>query len=161
MNIATILQAQALARPQQPALIDGRRSLTYAELEQATAAVAAQMQASGLCSGERVLVFVPMSADLYIILGAIFRLGLVAVFLDPSAGRAHIERCCTMLPPRAFVGTTQAHLLRFVVPALRRIPLAFSVGACPFRAHTQSHTPRTPCLEAGVRAITPAPLRPP
>ncbi|NJK79342.1 MAG: AMP-binding protein [Chloroflexaceae bacterium] len=143
MNIATILQAQALARPQQPALIDGRRSLTYAELEQATAAVAAQMQAAGLCSGERVLVFVPMSADLYIILGAIFRLGLVAVFLDPSAGRAHIERCCTMLPPRAFVGTTQAHLLRFVVPALRRIPLAFSVGRLPILgAHTITYTPR-------------------
>jgi len=52
----------------------------------------------------------------------------VPMFLDPSAGRAHIERCCIMNPPQALIGGGKAHLLRLVVPALRRIPVKFVIG---------------------------------
>jgi acyl-CoA synthetase (AMP-forming)/AMP-acid ligase II len=70
-----------------------------------------------------------MSAELYVVLNAIFRRGLIAMFLDPSVGREHIESCCAMQPPQAFIGNPKAHLLRFVSPALRRIPEKFSTGA--------------------------------
>ncbi|HEV2237052.1 MAG TPA: AMP-binding protein, partial [Ktedonobacterales bacterium] len=75
-----------------------------------------------------VLVFVPISAELYAVLVALFRLGLVPMFVDPSSGLEHLERCCQIMPPRAFVGSPKAHLLRALSPALRRIPRQIVVG---------------------------------
>ena len=74
-----------------------------------------------------------MSIELYLVLIGIFRAGLVAMFLDPSAGLAHINRCCALQTPRALIGGPKAHLLRLVSPALRAIPLHFVIGqALPF-----------------------------
>jgi hypothetical protein len=58
----------------------------------------------------------------------------VAIFLDPGAGRKHIESCCAMHPPTALIGSPKAHWLRFISPALRRIPVKFSTGKPFFRA---------------------------
>jgi acyl-CoA synthetase (AMP-forming)/AMP-acid ligase II len=132
MNIAAILRDQAAAHPATPAILDtwrGRpRAVTYADLERAAAQAAALLWESGLRPGDPVLVFQPMSAELYIALIALFRLGLVPMFIDPSAGRAHIAECCAISPPQAFIGSAKAHLLRLLVPALRRIPRQFVIG---------------------------------
>jgi len=129
VNIAEILQRQARERPDAPAIIDthlGReRVTTFAGLEAAAARGAALLREAGLVSGDTLLVFQPMSAELYIVLMAIFRLGMTAMFLDPSAGREHLERCCAIRPPKALIASPKAHLLRLVSPALRRIPLQF------------------------------------
>ena len=132
MNIAELLQAHALTRPHTPAILDthhGRdRVTTFAELELAAARGAALLWSAGLRAGDPVLVFQPMSVELYAVLIAIFRLGLVPMFVDPSAGRAHLEQCCAITPPAAFIGSPRAHLLRLLSPALRRIPRHFVVG---------------------------------
>jgi acyl-CoA synthetase (AMP-forming)/AMP-acid ligase II len=83
---------------------------------------------SGLRPGEVVLVFQPMSGELYVALAALFRLGLTAMFLDPGQGRAHIEQCCAIQPPQGLIASAKAHLLRLVSPALRRIPHKFVIG---------------------------------
>lgn len=132
MNIVEILQSHANKQPEQPAIIDthcGRRRVTtYAQIESASANMAAQLRQAGLRPGEAVLVFQPMSAELYIALSAIFRLGLVAMFLDPGQGRSHIEHCCAMHPPQALVAGPKAHLLRLLSPSLRRIPRKFIIS---------------------------------
>ncbi len=64
---------------------------------------------------------------------AIFSIGAVAMVLDPSAGAKHVERCCTMVPPRALVAARKAHLLRIRIGGLRKIPLKYSIGGwAPF-----------------------------
>ena len=132
MNIAQLLCDQAYSRPQAVALVDssGRRErrVTFAGLEEAATRAAALLQARGLGFGDPILIFHPMSADLYIALGAIFRLGLVALFVDPSLGKEHIERCCELVPPRALLASPKAHLLRLTSPAIRRIPVKFATG---------------------------------
>ena len=132
MNVVTLFQAQAAACPGAPALVEGRgarrRVTTFSDLDAAGARGAAALLDAGLRPGDAVLVLVPLSAALYRVLAAVFRAGLVAVVLDPSAGRDHVARCCQMRPPDAFVGVPKAHLLRAVVPAVRRIPRRFVVG---------------------------------
>ena len=132
MNLAHTLLEQTRLRPNAAAIIDthrGRsRTTTFVELDRAAARVARLLVNHGLQPGDAVLVFHPMSAELYVTLLALFRLRLVAMFLDPSAGREHIERCCVMNPPKALIAGTKAHLLRLVVPALRRIPMKFVIG---------------------------------
>jgi len=132
MNIAEVLCRHAKLRPTAPAIIDVRRgktrTLSFGELEAESKRVAALLGGAGVHAGDGVLIFHPMAAELYIALIGAFRLGAVAMFLDPSAGREHIERCCKLWPPRALVASAKAHLLRFRSAALRRIPLKFSIG---------------------------------
>ena len=132
MNIAHILTEQASIRPRSTAIIDicgGRsRALSFREMERASGRAATLLTGAGLRAGDRVLVLQPMSAELYIALTALFRLGLVAMFLDPSAGRGHIAGCCEIAPPQAFIGSAKAQLLCLVTPELRRIPRKFVIG---------------------------------
>jgi acyl-CoA synthetase (AMP-forming)/AMP-acid ligase II len=131
MNITEILRRHAATRPGATAIIDShrgrQRSLSFAELERASARAAALLWQEGLVPGEALLVFQPMSAELYIALLAIFRLGLVAMFLDPAQGKNHIEQCCALHPPQALIASPKAHLLRLISPALRRIPHKFVI----------------------------------
>ncbi|MEM6289063.1 MAG: AMP-binding protein, partial [Bacteroidota bacterium] len=136
-NVIDRLRAQAEARPEAAAIVEGRgadrRVTTFADLDAAGARGAAQLRAAGLKPGDAVLVLVPLSARLYEVLASVFRAGLVAVVLDPGAGRAHVEASCRLRPPDAFVGSPKAHLLRALVPAVRRIPRRFAVdGWAPF-----------------------------
>jgi olefin beta-lactone synthetase len=132
MNIAELFQMKAAEHPGGEAIIAFRKHGVSAEsmsgLERASALYAENLQSAGLQSGDAVLVFYPMSVELYVALLAIFRLGLVAMFIDPSAGQDHIERCCALHPPQALIASPKAHLLRFASPALRRIPHKFVIG---------------------------------
>ncbi|OGW39741.1 MAG: AMP-dependent synthetase [Nitrospirae bacterium GWC2_56_14] len=165
MNIAGILQRQAHKRPDAQAIIDvhgGReRVTTFAGLETASARGAALLREAGLVSGDTVLVFQPMSAELYIALMALFRLGITAMFLDPSAGREHIERCCAIRQPAALIAPPKAHLLRLISPALRRIPchICFSrfMPGCTSWSRSERikpHQPIAPCTNDTPALIT-------
>ena len=133
MNLVEILAEQARGRPSVSAIIETRRgrnrATTFAELEERSARFARLLRTAGIQAGDPVLIFHPMSSELYIVLLGVFRIGATAVFLDPSAGRAHIERCCELQPPKALVASPKAHLLRVVSGALRRIPRKFVIGA--------------------------------
>jgi olefin beta-lactone synthetase len=132
MNLVEILTEQSRVRPQAAAIVEARRGhdriTTFAGLEERSRQLAALLRASGVNAGQPVLIFHPMSAELYAVLLGVFRLGAVAMFLDPSAGREHIERCCELEPPRALIASPMAHWLRVTSGALRRIPHKFVVG---------------------------------
>jgi len=132
MNMATVLIEQAQQRGTAAAIIDVHRGLTrttsFVALEATSAQIAALLAAYGLRKGHTMLMFSPMAMELYAVLLAAFRLGIVAMFLDPAVGREHIARCCAMQPPDAFLGSRKAHLLRLLVPAVRRIPRHLVVG---------------------------------
>jgi olefin beta-lactone synthetase len=130
MNIVQILQTQAEQQPHTPAIIDvcNRQTLSFAALEQASNQAATLLQQAGLRSGDAVLIFQPMSAQLYVALMAIFRLGMVAIFLDPSAGQTHLDRCCALYPPQGLIASSKAHLLKLRSAALRQIPHQFAIG---------------------------------
>ncbi len=132
MNIVEMLRVQSRTRPEGVAIIDTGRGrshvLTFSELARAAAQAAALMRRSGLEPGDAVLVLHPMSAELYVALLALFQLGLVAMFLDHSAGREQIDHCCSLYPPKGWIASSRAHILRVLSPALRRIPRKFAIG---------------------------------
>lgn len=129
-TIGAILQQQAQNRPEAPAIVDvgAGVTLTFAALELASRQAAALLLAAGLEPGDTVLLFQPMSAQLYVALMALFRLGMVAMFVDPSAGHRHVDQCCDRRPPRGLIASPKAHLLKLISPTLRQIPIQFSVS---------------------------------
>jgi acyl-CoA synthetase (AMP-forming)/AMP-acid ligase II len=128
-TIPEILQANARRWPDRPALIVTRRGkdtiVTFSQLEAAAEGFAGRLVTAGIRPGNAVLVFVPMSLELYVALLGLFRLGATAVFLDPSSGLSHINACCRKLPPEALIAIWPIRAMRPFVQGLRRIPKVF------------------------------------
>lgn len=135
MTIPEIFEKNATQWPGREALIATKRGhdipVTFSQLKTASDHFAAQLAAHGIRKGSPVLVFVPMSIELYIALLGLFRVGARAVFLDPSSGIRHINACCKKLPPAALITVLALRCLRPFVSGLRRIPMVFSPpGVC-------------------------------
>jgi acyl-CoA synthetase (AMP-forming)/AMP-acid ligase II len=136
-NVALLLAESIRRVPERVAIFDARRgrdaARTFAALEAQTERVAGRLRAAGLDKGSHVLVLVPMSIDLYAVLGAILRIGAVAVVVNPRAGRAYVEACCRMRRPDAVVATPIGFVWGMTVAGIRAIPkrfgtVAFSAG---------------------------------
>ena len=151
-GIAERLAERARLSPERPALVEThrgrRRFLTYGELEDRVARLATALGERGLAPGEAVLLFVPMSIELYTVFLAVLHAGGVAVFVDAWSGRARLEAAIRRTRPRIFVGSPRAHLLRLVHGAMRSIPALPPVDR---RGETLSR------LVAGAGARAPAP----
>jgi olefin beta-lactone synthetase len=131
-NLAALLHAQAVARPNHPALVEpAYRPITFAALQTAVTQGATLLHKAGLQPGDRVLIYQPISTDLYVALGSLFHAGLTAVFIDPGMDRTQLARAASLLAPRGFLATPRAHLLRLLSPAIRRIPIHFTTGTWP------------------------------
>lgn len=120
-------------------------SVTFGELHELVSNCAGGLREQGIKRGSRVVVFVPMSLDLYVVLLALFRLGAVAVFIDPWGGRAMIESAAALVDADAFIGIGKAHLLRATSPTIRRIKVHIVAGDGRASA-ASSRLPRTVSL---------------
>src|SRR5581483_10534637 len=163
MNVVELVRHQAEIRPLAPAIIDVRngreRTLTVGDLYDRAARIAAGLDARGVVAGDAALIFYPMAAELYVFLLALFQLGAVGIFLDPSAGREQIERCCNIYPPKVFFGSARAHLLRIVSPAVRRIDLfvgtSWQPGTVTFSSlHAEHRNDVTPLADTAPALVT-------
>lgn len=103
-------------------------TVTFAHLHELVGAVAGGLRERGIGRGNRVVVFVPMSIELYVTLLALLRIGAVATFIEPWGGRRMIEQAADLVEADAFIGIPKSFLLRALSPALRRAPLAFTTG---------------------------------
>jgi olefin beta-lactone synthetase len=130
-NLAARLAAVATRRPERDAIVarHGRTvvRIRFGELAERTARVAAGLAARGIGPGDRVLLLVPMSPELYVALLAVLHRGACAVFVDAWVGRGRLDAAVRAARPRAFLAVPRAHLLRVVSPALRAIPVALTV----------------------------------
>ena len=127
-NVAARLVERARRHPDRPAIVEStgvrRRVTSFGALAARVAATAAALRAKDFRPGDRALLFVPMSADLYASLLGVLHAGGTAVFLDAWANRQRLEAAVAAAGPRAFIGTRSAHLLRLWSRALRRLPVA-------------------------------------
>lgn len=132
VNIAARLQDLARTQGGRFALVDdsgGRvRRVTFEELAARSAAFAAGLAARGVERGDRVLLLLPMSVELYVVLLGCSHLGAAAVFLDAWSDRRRLDASLRAARPRAFVGVPWAQAFRLVSPALRAVPLHLPVG---------------------------------
>ncbi|HUF62340.1 MAG TPA: AMP-binding protein [Verrucomicrobiales bacterium] len=132
MNLVTLLRERADSHPARPALIDrakGRdRAVTFRELFQRVERGSARLHELGLKRGNTVLVFQPVSIELYEILLSAFHSGIRVMLADPAEGKEFLTQCCARLPPDAFFGPRRAHLLRWFSSALRNIPVSIRSG---------------------------------
>lgn len=145
MMLELLFAEHVRRRPDALAIVDLRlkRRITFEQMEREIVDTAAWLHAEGFRPGRSILVFLPMSAELYIALLAMIRIGVVAIFVDPSAGPEHLERSCDRWPPDGLLGTSTAHLLRFRLRPLQWIERKYVV---------EGWVPRTPRWREGPRS---------
>ncbi len=123
-------------------------TITMAELDRRAGALAAGLVDLGVSGGDRVVLMVPVSVDLYVVVAALFRLGAVPVLMDPWMGVARMADCIRRTRPRLFLGIPLAHALFLWRPGLRRLRRATVGGKAWMGRHS---------VEAMIRADAPAP----
>jgi acyl-CoA synthetase (AMP-forming)/AMP-acid ligase II len=130
MNLLDAFAKRVAAHPERPAIIDGRgRTTSYGSLDSRACALAAAWRERGLREGDRVLLAMPLNADLYAALAALWRIGAVAVFPEPALGLAGLRHAVAATRPRAFLAAGAYRLLPLLVPALRRASLHLGTRA--------------------------------
>ncbi len=132
MNIVNLFLEAAEQNLNKIALIHKGREITYGTLKEKVLIQAAYLRKKDIQQGDKVLVYIPMSIDLYIMLLAIFYNGSVAVFIDEWSNKERINQCCKMIDCKGFAGGWKAKLFALFNKNLRKIPVKVSITSDKF-----------------------------
>lgn len=128
MNLLDPFIEQAQKFPDTPALITKKEQISFSGLDQKSNTLAHYFQKQGLEKGDVVLVFQGVGIPLYTTLLALFRMGAVAMFPDPSAGLKNLKNVCEAAHAKGFAGNWKARIVKNIIPALSAIPLSLSLN---------------------------------
>jgi acyl-coenzyme A synthetase/AMP-(fatty) acid ligase len=164
VSCSSLFLAAAARVPQRTALIEGARSITFGALRARGEECAARLRAAGIASGDRVVVLIPMSIELYAWITGVLLLDAVVMFVEPWMPLQLIAGCCAKANPSAILASPLGMLLATRVPAFRAIhqKLAVRNGALfaplgwrtPPRAAATSIEPRAVDADTAVLTFT-------
>ena len=90
-------------------------TITFAELNADSDAIAHGLAAVGISRGVRTVLMVPPSPDFFALTFALFKVAAVPVLIDPGMGVKNLGKCLAEAEPAAFIGIPKAHLARRVL----------------------------------------------
>ena len=96
----------------------GEESISYAELARLVSAYQVLWQQKGWQSGDRIVVILKPSKELYAIALSLFSLGIVAVFIDTGMGRKKMQMAIRDSNAKAIISMKALIKLFWLVPAL-------------------------------------------
>ena len=123
MNIIQHFLKKAVLYPDKAAIIDPKHRISFKQLKSEIEETAAYFYKKGIRAGDRVLIFVPMSVELYRTVLAIFYMGATAVFLDEWVSKKRLEVCCDIADCKAFIAVSKVRILAIFSKAIRKIPI--------------------------------------
>ncbi|PPU91838.1 olefin beta-lactone synthetase [Xanthomonas albilineans] len=138
-NIAATLSPLARERPDQIAIrCPGRRgadglaaydvTLSYAQLDARSDAIAAGLADYGIGHGTRTVVMVRPSPEFFLLMFALFKAGAVPVLVDPGIDKRALTQCLDEAQPQAFIGIPLAQLARRLLGWARSATHIVTVG---------------------------------
>jgi olefin beta-lactone synthetase len=143
MNIIKLVDQYSLKYPNKSAVVcaDNPNRLSYIPLTQITffnfcqrtKKLAKKFKHLGIKKGDKVLLFVKPSLDFPLITFALFRLGAIAVFIDPGMGKLKLFKCIKDSRPDILIAEPQVHLVRFfLLNVFKSIKLFISMSKISF-----------------------------
>jgi acyl-CoA synthetase (AMP-forming)/AMP-acid ligase II len=109
VNAASLFRDAARAHPERVAFYEGRDAVTFGALWERVARKAEQFR-----PGERALLMLPMSVDLYVALLGVLHANAVAVFVDPWVGTRRMIQLARFAHPDHWVGTWKSQFIRLL-----------------------------------------------
>lgn len=133
-TLTELVEASMRRTPDAPAVVFAGTSLTYAELERRSGALAAALRQRGIGADDVVAVALPRSIELIVALVAVLRAGAAYLPLDPQHPRERLERLTGIAAARCvLVEDALAERFGAAVPPL------------PASAWPQRHAPPAQC----------------
>jgi len=126
-NIVKLFFEATAQYPENIAIIEKKKSIKFSELKKQIEITATYFKSKGILKGDRVMIFVPMSIDLYRIVLALFHIGATAVFLDEWVNKKRMEQCCDIAQCKAFIAGRKVRYLSYFSKALRSIPIKLGI----------------------------------
>lgn len=102
--------------------------IAYKDMAKRINVVAKGLLDIGIQKGDRVIIFLPMSLDMYVAMFAVQRIGAIAVFLDSWARSHHLGASAECVGPKAMISFQQAFALVDQVPEFKSMPLRIMYG---------------------------------
>ncbi len=131
-NIADRVDAMALERPEQPAVVKlgaGGGRLTFAELTAESNRCAGGLQWAGITAGMRVLVLIRPGPQFSAVIFGLLKLGALPVLIDPGMGVRAFVACVRQVRPQGLIGVPAAHLVRrWYAEAFATLQVSVTVG---------------------------------
>ena len=131
-NLASVMVGRATLDPGRTALVvptdwDDRRvlsfvTITYGQFARRVSAWQRRLAAGGLSEGQRVLILLPVSADLYASAFAAIASGMTVVLVDRGMSISRARAAVDAVSPNAMVADGSVPRLARLIPELRRIP---------------------------------------
>ncbi|MFD1156925.1 AMP-binding protein [Roseovarius aestuarii] len=116
--------------PDRIAIVDGKgREISFKQLQKRAQGFAAKWHDKGIRPGDRVLLAMPVNADLYASLAALWSLGATVVLPEPAMGLAGLRHAARVTRPKAFCASGVYAPLKFLVPELWALRLLLPRGA--------------------------------
>lgn len=110
--------------PDRIAIVDGKsRKTSFVQLHNRAMRLAAFWHSKGVQKGDRVLIAMPVNADLYASLAALWSLGATVVLPEPAMGLAGLRHAAQTTKPMGYCASGVYALLKHFVPELRRMTL--------------------------------------
>ncbi|HSM10782.1 MAG TPA: fatty acid CoA ligase family protein [Lysobacter sp.] len=103
-------------------------TLSYAELDARSDAIAAGLARRGVVRGTRTVVMVRPSPEFFLLMFALFKAGAVPVLVDPGIDRRALRQCLHEAQPQAFIGIPLAHLARVLLGWAKSARICISTG---------------------------------
>ena len=134
-NIAGALPRLARERGDQVAMRcpgrDGHyaTTITYAQLDARSDAIAAGLALRGIVRGTRTVVMVRPTPEFFLLMFALFKAGAVPVLVDPGIDKRALKQCLDEAAPDAFIGIPLAHLARVVLRWARSAYIRITTGS--------------------------------
>jgi acyl-CoA synthetase (AMP-forming)/AMP-acid ligase II/pimeloyl-ACP methyl ester carboxylesterase len=104
------------------------QQITFKQLEDRIARLAQGLLDLGIKKGDRVIIFLPMSVDMYVSMFAVQRIGAIAVFLDSWARSHHLGASAECVGPKAMISFEAAFNLVNQVPEFNSMPIRIMYG---------------------------------
>ena len=122
-NIGKAISQQAAVFPHRDALILPYRNwygkriykhYSYQYLDQLTEDLAKGILSAGLQPKDRCIIMLKPSLAFFTLTFALFKSGVIPVFIDPGMGFRKLKACLIRSRPVAFIGGNKAHLIRLI-----------------------------------------------
>ncbi|MEV6963447.1 amino acid adenylation domain-containing protein, partial [Streptomyces sp. NPDC051207] len=153
-TIPSLFAAQAARTPDRPAIVADDAELTYAELDERSARLAALLASRGVRPGDVVAVAVPRSAALTVAHLAVLRSGAVCLPVAPDDPAGRIARVLGDTTPVAVLTTREAAA---VLPATAATVLVDEPGTATAAVTADAALPDAPAYlirTTGTRTVT-------
>lgn len=122
-NAVQYLILAAEAYPERIALIQGDQKISFSQLYEDVLKAVHLFVEKGIGIGDQVLVFVPVSINLYRQVLALFYLGAVPVFIDEWVSLGRLRVCMDCVQCKAIIAPRKLLLLSFFIKKLNTVPV--------------------------------------